>query len=185
MPFKADCGFICANCQLLFALPSAELKLKLFHPHFSAAELYTFHLQTEALIKTMLAGQSDPAARGHHAMPGEPVRLIQHAHHLAGCARKAGGTGDGAVAGNFAVGDFQNSGTNTRRKRRICLFGFCHLLIVPRDLRECPDRPNRPQNLLAAVVLGNDDLFHNQQFAWNRGKSKTGRIRNCNLFVFL
>src|SRR5260221_5061930 len=84
-----------------------EPKLKLLHAHFSTAELYSFHLQTEALIQTILAGQSDPAARRHHTMPGESVRLIQHAHNLTRCAGKAGGLGAGSVAANVTARNLQ------------------------------------------------------------------------------
>src|SRR6185437_620671 len=50
-----------------------ELKFKLLHSHFSAAEFYSFHFQAEALVESVFTGRGDPSARRHDSMPGQTM----------------------------------------------------------------------------------------------------------------
>src|SRR6476646_1689549 len=79
--------------------------LKLRHAHFFAAEFHAFHFQPKTLIQAAFAGNRDPAACGHHAMPGQPVRLAQGAYNEAPTTEKTSCLGDSTISRDMAARD--------------------------------------------------------------------------------
>src|ERR1041384_5975266 len=101
--------------SILHGFLFCELELKLRHTHFSAAEFYAFHFQTEALIQGVLTWRGDPSSSGHNPVPGQAMRLPQHADYEARSARKTGGLSDRTIARDLAARDLHDGGAYVER----------------------------------------------------------------------
>jgi hypothetical protein len=70
------------------------------HIHAYSAEGDAFHAQAESLLGGVFTGQLDRSAGPHHALPRQPVNLLEQPHYLPGRAWPTCGPGNRAVAGN-------------------------------------------------------------------------------------
>lgn len=114
--------------------PRGKLKLKLLHPYLSSAELHAFHFQSKALVQPSFPGDSNPAAGGDYAMPGQSMRLAEHADYKPSAPGKSGGAGHCSVTRDFAARDSHDGFANLdgiQRAGRQRAFRPCGLSLSP------------------------------------------------------
>jgi hypothetical protein len=138
---------------LLRRFLSWELVFKFRHPDFSAAEFHAFHFQSKALVKAAFTGDRNTPSGGHHAMPGQSLRLAQCTDHKARASGNAGRASDGSIAGDMAARDLQDRRADTL-KFRVWLpcFSHRHILNRGKDRRHHEHRSSAPDWSLSRAV---------------------------------